>query len=409
MTEQINKHVLSNGMVILAEPMDYVESVSFNFLLPCGSAYIPKGSTGAGNVICDWIFRGAGDYDSRQMTTEMDNLGIHRSASQSTNHLVLNGALESSNLHQAIDLFAQMILKPHLDAEQFELSRQLALHELSGLDDDPRQKVMIMLSEQFYPDPYGRSSLGTEADLQSLTAAKTAELLKRTFDFSNAIFSIAGKFDFQKVCKQLEALFDVPQTSAAVIEPVGQSGQRYTHIKTEGAQVHIGLMTKVPPITQGLHYQTRAAVSILSGGMSSRLFTEVREKRGLCYAVGAKYTTLRDYAGINCYAGTTPDKAQETIDVIMREFNNLSKDISKEEMHRAKVGLKSSLIMQTESTLSRAGGIAGDYFLLGRVRKIDEIRDAIEALTIDSVCEFLNTHKFEDYTVVTLGPKQISF
>ena len=111
--------------------------------------------------------------------------------------------------------------------------------------------------------------------------------------------------------------------------------------------------------------------------MSSRLFTEVREKRGLCYAVGAQYRTIKDYAGISCYAGTTPDKAQETLDVVVDQFNQLKNGISNDEMQRAKVGLKTSLIMQCESTGSRSAGIASDYFLLGHVRGVEEIREKI--------------------------------
>ena len=114
-----------------------------------------------------------------------------------------------------------------------------------------------------------------------------------------------------------------------------------------------------------------AAVSVLSGSMSSRLFTEVREKRGLCYAIGAQYRSMKDYAGISCYAGTTPEKAQETLDVIVDQFNQLKNGISNDEMQRVKVGLKTSLIMQCESTSGRSAGIAGDYYLLGRVRSTD--------------------------------------
>jgi predicted Zn-dependent peptidase len=151
-----------------------------------------------------------------------------------------------------------------------------------------------------------------------------------------------------------------------------------------------------------------AAVSILSGSMSSRLFTEVREKRGLCYAVGASYKTLKDHAGISCYAGTTPDKAQQTLDVILEQFRTLKNGISEDEIQRAKVGLKTSLIMQSESTGARSSGIAADHFLLGRIRPLEEIREKIEALSVDSVQEFLKHHPFEDFTVVTLGPKAVT-
>jgi predicted Zn-dependent peptidase len=141
--------------------------------------------------------------------------------------------------------------------------------------------------------------------------------------------------------------------------------------------------------------------------MSARLFKEVREKRGLCYAVGARYHGLKEAAGIACYAGTTPEKAQETLDVIIEQFNRLSEGISEEELARAKVGLKSSIIMQSESSSSRAGRIGGDYYLLGRVRSLDEIKNKIEQTTVDSVLDFLRNNKFKDFTAVTIGPKEL--
>jgi predicted Zn-dependent peptidase len=147
------------------------------------------------------------------------------------------------------------------------------------------------------------------------------------------------------------------------------------------------------------------AVSALSGGMSARLFTEVREKRGLCYAIGARYHGLKEAAGIMCYAGTTPEKAQETLDCIIGEFNRLSEGIGEEEIACAKVGLKSSLILQSESSSSRAGAIGSDYYMLGRVRSLDEIKDRIEQTSVDSVLGFLRDNKFKDFTVVTIGPK----
>jgi predicted Zn-dependent peptidase len=167
-------------------------------------------------------------------------------------------------------------------------------------------------------------------------------------------------------------------------------------------------MTAVPTLASDYYYDIAAAVSVLSGSMSSRLFTEVREKRGLCYAIGARYKSQKDYAGIACYTGTTPDKAQETADVILEQFAKLKEGISKDELQRAKVGLKTSLIMQTESTHARCSGIASDYFMIDRVREIDEIRDKIEAISVDSVEEFLQKHPLEEFTVVTIGSKSVS-
>ena len=399
---------LKNGMTLLGERIEHVHSVSFHFLLPAGAALLPDGCCGAGEVIADWLFRGAGDRSSRQLIDALDGLGIHHSTSVSAYHLALRASMEAGNLNKALPLFADIILRPQLAPDQFEPARQLALAELAGLDDDPRQKTLIVLYEQFFPDPLGRPSVGKHQELAWLTAEKTAAVVRSMFDPARVIFGICGKYDFDAVCNQMEKLFDSCTGKGLGESSLKQRGKPYTHLQTDGAQVHIGLMTPAEPATSRFFYEIAAAVSVLSGRMSSRLFTEVREKRGLCYAVGANYRTLRDAAGISCYAGTTPEKAQETTDVILEQFRRLREGISEDELLRAKVGLKTSLIMQTESTSARAAGITSDYFLLGRIRPIEEIRQKIEALSAENIVGYLQSHPFEHFTAVSIGPRSIS-
>ena len=408
MSNTLDMYQLKNGMVLLGERIENVHSVSFQFLLPAGASLLPEGCCGASGVISDWLFRGAGNRSSRKLVEVIDRLGVHRHASASAHHLSLNASLEAGNLASALDLYADVIGKPQLVKEQFELSRQLAVGELQGLDDDPRHKTMILLYEQFYPDPFGRPAVGKLDQLEALPFEKTAGIVKKMFDPSKTLFSICGNYDFDAVRKQIENLFDIQSNQGLIEEPPVFKKNHYSHFASEGAQVHIGLMTPAPTIDSDAYYEIAAAVSILSGSMSSRLFTEVREKRGLCYAVGANYKTLKDYAGISCYAGTTPDKAQQTLDVILKQFRKLKDGISEDELQRAKVGLKTSLIMQGESTGARSSGIAADHFLLGRVRGLAEIREKIEALSVDSVLGFLNKHPFEDFTVVTIGPSAVT-
>jgi predicted Zn-dependent peptidase len=394
-------------MVLLGEPMAGVESVAFDFMLPAGAAWMPPGCGGAANVISEWIFRGAGPWDSRKLGDAMDGLGLHRSTSIGSSHLYIGAALESSNLAQALALYSDIILNPHLGDEQFEPARQLIIEEVRGLEDEPRQKVMVELRKRFYPEPLGRSTVGELDDLQGLTAAKIRELAGSYLNVPQVIFSVAGKYDFDAVCRQIEGVFGPKRGEPLNPLVVGSQGPAYTHIPNEGAQVHIGLMTRTARFIDKEYYDARTAASVLSGGMSARLFTEVREKRGLCYAIGAKYHSLKEAAGISCYAGTAPEKAQETLDVVIGEFRRLSEGISEEELERAKVGLKSSLIMQSESSSSRSGSIGSDYYMLGRVRTLDEIKEKIEACTVDSVLGFLRAYPFEEFTVVTIGPREV--
>jgi predicted Zn-dependent peptidase len=443
MTEVFDKHILKNGMVLLGEPMDSVQSAAFGFMLPAGAALLPEGCCGAANVIADWVFRGAGPRNNRQLNDALDGLGLHRASSVGSSHITIGAVLEASNLTQALDLYADVILEPTLDEDQFGLARQLAIDGVKALDDDPRHKVMLKLRELFYPPPLGRSTAGEIPELSTLAAEKTRQVIKSNFNLSQTIFAVAGKYDFDSICRQMEGLFAIsiehretkdkrrevrddgfilrsaysaevvsatkagsPRQIGAATEN-GRAGSKYLHIDNEGAQVHIGLMTETVKPTDQDYYNARVAVSVLSGGMSARLFTEVREKRGLCYAIGAQYHALKEAASIMCYAGTTPEKGQETLDVIIQEFDRLSEAIAEEEIQRAKVGLKSALILQSESSSSRAGAIGSDYYMLGRVRGLDEIKDKIEQTTVDSVLTFLRNNKFKDFTVVTIGPKEV--
>ncbi len=408
MAEKFDIHTLKNGMVLLGEPMEAVQSVAFDFMLPAGAASLPEGCCGAGNVVADWIFRGAGAKDSRQLSDALDGLGLVRGRSVGTSHITIGGTLEAGNLAQALDLHADIILRPHLRHDQFELARQLAVHEVLSLDDDPRQKVMLKLREQFYPSPLGRSTVGEIAELKTLTPETSRSIVEDRFDISQTIFSVAGKYEFDAVCCQMEKLFETDRRRSSESVTLGRKRGKYTHIENDGAQVHIGLMTATVKPTDEDYYNARVAISVLSGGMSARLFTEVREKRGLCYAVGARYHGLKEAAGVMCYAGTTPDKAQETLDCVIGEFHRLADGISEEEIARAKVGLKSALILQSESSSSRAGAIGSDYYVLGRVRSLDEIKDRIEQTTADSVLGFLQNNRFRDFTVVTIGPEQVA-
>lgn len=408
MTERVDKHILKNGMVLVGEPMDDVESVAFGFMLPGGASRLPEGCCGAGSVIVDWIFRGAGDRNNRQLGDALDGLGLHRAGSVGSSHIAVGAALEAENLPQALDLHADIILRAHLKEDQFELARQLAIDSVHALDDDPRQKVMIKLREQFYPNPLGRSALGNIEELTKLTAKETEKIIKKTFNLSETIFAVAGKYDFDAIAGQMEKLFETGKKKQLEKVKFEAKDGKYTHLNNEGAQVHIGVMTETVKPTDDDYYNARVAVSVLSGGMSSRLFTEVREKRGLCYAIGARYHGLKEAAGILCYAGTTPENGQETLDCVIGEFDRLSEGISEEEIQRAKVGLKAALILQSESSSSRAGGIGGDYYMFGRVRSLDEIKSKVEETSVDSVLKFLRNNKFKDFTVVTVGPKELT-
>jgi predicted Zn-dependent peptidase len=408
MENKVDFITLKNGLTVIAEQMPNVNSIAFDFRIPVGAAMIDDKYAGAASVISDWLFRGTQSLTSRELIEKFDYLGIHHSGSANTSCINLSAVLESGNFASALELLAQVMLTPRFDQDQFDLSKETSIQEIVSLDDDPRQKVMLRLKEQFYPKPFSNNPMGTIETLKALESGQAADIYKKNLDLSRTIISIAGKYNLSALKTQIDSLFSGDYANHRPDIIPSSSGAKYTHEHHEGSQLHIGLITPTVQISNPDYYNAVAAATILGGGMSSRLFTEVREKRGLCYSVGSKYQTLKDYAGIACYAGTTPDKAQETLDVIVNEFSGIAKGISQDELDRAKVGLKSSLIMSSESSSARSSNLGSDFYLLGKIRSLDEIKQKIESLTTKSVIDFIQNNPLNDFTIFTIGPKKIT-
>ena len=405
--DTVHIHKLNNGMTLVVEPMGDVSSAAFVFRLPVGTAHDPAGRTGTATVLAELLFRGTERMDNRTLNNKLDSLGLHRSETSNSIASTFSGSLVSDKLFEALPLYADVLRTPTLAADQFASCRELSIQSLASLDDDPRQKITLLLRENYLPEPLNRFVPGKREELQALTEKEVKEHWQRSFSPSQTIFSAAGKVDFNQLKDAAEQYFGPWKGSAAASLPAGQPRKQVFHQANAGAQVHIGVMYPSVNYTDSTYYAALAAVGVLSGGMGSRLFTEVREKRGLCYSVGAAHRVIGPHGAVQCYLGSTPEQAQEGLDVLLAELVKLKDGISTDELERAKVGLRASLIMQGESSGARAAGCAGDYFHLGRVRSLDEIEAAIKALTVKDVMAHVQQHEPKDFTVVTIGPKEL--
>ncbi len=400
-------HQLDNGFVLVAEHMEAVSSASFTFLLPAGAKHDPADGQGSAAVLLDWVFRGAGKLDSRQLDSLLDGLGLHREGSVAAEFTILGGALLGDNLHQILDAYADIIRRPHLPAQQLDLSRQLVLQQLASQEDDPRSKLMAQLRKHHFPDPLGRNSLGETDQLSSLSSVTVADHHKKSYLPGQVILAVAGNFDWPKLCEKVSSLFTDWSGQSAPEPELGSAGSKTDHLSQKTAQTHIGIAYDSVSPTHPAYYRACLAVAVLSGGMSGRLFTEVREKRGLCYHVAARHHVLKGRGTVLCYAGTAPERAQQTLDVTLAELKRLPEGITQAEFDRAKIGLKANLIMQGESTTARSACAAADYYHLERVRSLDEISDAIDAITVSDLLDHLGQFPPTDFTIVSLGSKEL--
>jgi predicted Zn-dependent peptidase len=401
------QHTLPNGLVLLAERMEHVRSAAINFLVPAGCAYDPPGRLGVASVLAEMITRGAGPRDSRELSLALDGLGVDRDESVGAINMRFWGSTLARNVPAALDIYADIVLRPHLPPAELEPVQALALQDIQSLEDAPQQKVMVELRRRYYPHPLSKDRRGRSEDIETLTPAAVQAQYRRLFRPNGAILSVAGNIEWGPLKAQVERLFgDWAPADAPDLTP-DPHAPKSEHLPKDTQQTQIAIAFPSVPVGHADYYAARAAAAVLSGGMSSRLFTEVREKRGLCYSVYAFHETFKDRGTMLAYAGTRSDRAQQTLDVTVGELRRLKDGVEDDEIDRVKAGLKSSLIMQEESTSARAGAIATDWYYLGRVRTFDEIQAAIDGLTPRAVLDYLDHHPVRDLTLVTLGPEPL--
>jgi predicted Zn-dependent peptidase len=405
--QDVRHHVFENGLTLVAERMEHVRSAALNVLVPAGCVHDPSEHLGIASILSDMITRGAGNRDSRALTLALDNLGLDRDESVGSIHMRFWGATLARNLPAALEIYADILRRPHLPAEELDAVKALALQDLQSLEDEPRQKLLIELRRQHYPTPLGQDRRGTPEGIASISGQAIRQHYREFFQPRGMILSIAGSIDWPLLLDHVGRLFADWKGGEEPGLKLGPKPPRSDHIPKETTQTQIGIAYASVPIGHADYYAAQGAVNVLSGGMSARLFTEVREKRGLCYAVWASYQTFKDRASVVCYAGTTNERAQETFDVTLAELKGLQNGIDPQEVARVQAGLKSSLIMQEESTSARAGTLASDWYYLGRVRSFDEIQSAINSLTPEGIVAHLRRCPPADFTVVTLGPKAL--
>jgi predicted Zn-dependent peptidase len=405
----VRHHEFPNGLVLVAETMPSVQSAAFSLLLPAGSAYEPEELGGSASMLAEWITRGAGDRDSRELLTALDNLGVSHGEGAQTLHTQVSAATLGRNLIPSLEIYADVLRRPLLDDEEIEPIRALALQNLQWLEDDPGTKVIYELRRRHFPDPWGRPSPGTPEGVKKATPDDLRAFHQSTYRPNGAILAVAGAIDFDRLKEAVGRLFGDWEPGPEPTINVRHVGPSRGHIpKKEAQQTQVALAYPTVTVDSPDYYQARAMIGILGGYSSSRLFTEVREKRGLCYSVYASYEGQKDRAAVICYAGTSPERAQESLDVTLAEIARLGRDgVDAEELDTMRAGLKSSLIMQQESSMSRAGSLASDWFYLGRVRSIDEIAGALDSLTPASVGDFARSNTTDGMTVLTLGPSPL--
>lgn len=409
MSNKIYFHTFGSGLRVGGELKENLRSVSICFLIGTGAKDEPSEHLGVSHIVENTLFKGTSTKDARQIADAFDFYGVNRYSISGIESTAYIGAMLDKHLSSVLPLFAEVLLTPSFPEKEIETSKQISLQEIASREDIPMQKLFDLLTHDYYGEPLGRSSLGTLDTVKNLRKDDVQKYYNTRYTPADTIISIVGNFQWEKFLTQVDNLFS-NWSGDKLSYPVSFSHPTkpktsFHYKKLE--QVQIGIGYRGVPEGDPNFYVNRICSKILSDGESSRLFTEVREKRGLSYAIEAFFYVYRKSASTMIYAGTTPDRAQETLNVIKKELNRLLEGAEDDELKRAKAGVKNSLIRTDESSTARAHHIADDIFYENRVISIPEKISAYEKISLSDVNKHLKQYPAEPLIITILGPNKI--
>ncbi len=397
-----------NGLTVIVEEMDTVKSAAYSLTVPSGVLYDSDSRIGASLILTELTAKGAGNLNSRALLEAFDSIGARHGESAGMYSSSYSGSLLAENLDAVMPLVASMVREPHLPEGEIDSIKSLLAQDVRSLLDNPSRRVMHELGLRYFPAPFNRPSIGVAEHLEACTLSDIKNIFGKAYTPKNAILSVAGNVKAEKVRALAEKCFGSWKGGDSILPKMAELPKRQTHhIKSDSAQLQIALAYPSVKFAEEFYYASRVASDVLSGGMFGRLFIEVREKRGLCYSVYSS-TSSTGIGGVSmAYAGTTTERAQETLDVMLEVLRSVKGTLTDEELKRSKANIKASLVMSEESSGARAGANANDWWWLKRIRSLDEIKDGIEKVTLAELDQYLTKYPCENPMVVTLGAKEL--
>jgi predicted Zn-dependent peptidase len=408
-SRDIQKHVLPNGLVVITETMPHVRSVSVGIWIRNGSRREVPEENGLAHFIEHMVFKGTERRSAEAIAREMDSVGGMLDAFTSKEQICFNAKVLDEHLPIAFDVIADLVLRPLFDSEDVKKERQVVLEEIKMDLDNPEYLLHELFTSGFWPDhPLGRPILGTPHTVKKFSRETLLHRFQDWFAPDHFVLTAAGNVAHERI-------LELAQREFAALKPVGvpedhaaPSTQAPIHLETtrDLEQVHLCIGVPSFPIAHERRFGVAVLNNLLGGGMSSRLFQNIREKLGLAYAVFSEITPYSDAGMLTVYAGTAAETIGQVIDLTIKEFRSLKESpVTEEELLRAKNHLKGSLMLSLESTSSRMTNLARQELYFGRFYTLDEILASIEAITREEVqslaLEFFRT---EQIAVTVLGP-----
>ncbi|MBV1796320.1 pitrilysin family protein [Siccirubricoccus sp. G192] len=405
MSDAVRLTRLPNGLTVVSETMPRVETVSFGAYVGAGTRDETAAENGVSHFLEHMAFKGTEKRDAAAIAREIENVGGHLNAYTAREQTAYYCKVLKEDLPLAADIIGDILTHSTFIPEELERERGVILQEIGQANDTPDDIIFDHFQSTAYPSqPMGRPTLGTEEVIRGMSRDSLTGYMRHHYGPERMVVAAAGALEHDRLLDLVQTHFaDLPQVSPPAPEPARYGGGEFRE-ERDLDQVHIVLGFPSTGYKDRLHYPTLLLSTLLGGGMSSRLFQEIREKRGLVYSIYSFSHPFRDGGVFAIYAGTGEKEAEELVPVTLEELRKVQTDVTLEELNRAKAQFRASLLMSLESTGSRSEQLARQIQVHGRVIPTEETKAKIAAVTIEEVQEAAAAAFRARPTLAALGP-----
>ncbi|MEP6066822.1 MAG: pitrilysin family protein [Paracoccaceae bacterium] len=383
------QHTLQNGFRIVTEHMPSLSSAAIGIWVGAGARHERPEENGIAHFLEHMAFKGTKRRSALQIAEAIEDVGGYINAYTSREVTAYYARVLQDDVALALDVVADILLNPVFDSNEIEIERGVILQEIGQALDTPDDVIFDWLQERAFPEqPLGRTILGPSERVAQFNRQDLSSFVNNHYGPDQMILSAAGAIDHDEICRTAEKLFGdmVPRTSPSIVPARFGGGEIREHKSLE--QAHFALAFESPGYRDERIYTSQIYASVLGGGMSSRLFQEIRENRGLCYSIFAQAGAYADTGLTTIYAGTSADQLHDLATLTIDEMKRTVGTLTIEEVARARTQMKAGLLMGLESPSSRAERLARLVQIWDRVPTLDETVERIDAVNLGMVRDF---------------------
>jgi predicted Zn-dependent peptidase len=406
----IVKEILPNGITLLTEAMPHVRSVAVGVWLKRGSRHETPGQSGISHFIEHMVFKGTSNRSAEVIAAQVDSIGGHMDAFTAKEYASFHLKVLDEHLPLAMDILGDIALNPLFDASEMTKEKKVIFEEINMVEDTPDDLVMELFTGAFWPDhPLGRPILGTKRSVSGFRRDELAAFFRSVYRAGNVVIAAAGHLEHDATSRLVRRHFGALAPGGGTRDggPPRPASRIVTRSKKELEQVHVCLGTPSYPQAHEDRYGVYILNTVLGGSMSSRLFQNVREKRGLVYSISSGVSAYSDAGTLTVYAGTSLDSVDEVVRLSLEELRRMKGEpLPEEELRRSKDHLKGSLMLSLENTGSRMSHLARQEIYYGRQFTMDEILGGIEGVQGGDVQRIANEIFQGELTMSLLGNLQ---